>query len=224
RPMSAVLTATRLERQLYDIQQAAILEERQRLARELHDAVTQTLFAAALIAEALPSVWQRDQREGERALGDLRRLTWGALAEMRTLLVELRPAALTEAPLSQIVKQLGDATSARADLHVIVEASGQDRLPHDVQIAIYRLTQEALNNVLKHACASRVEVDLRVAPDMVRLSIVDDGRGFDMDGAPSGRLGLAIMHERAAAIGATLHIDSAPGAGTRVALEWRAAR
>jgi PAS domain S-box-containing protein len=97
-------------------QQVAVLEERQRLARELHDAVTQTLFAASLIAETLPSVLRRDRERGERALADLRRLTWGALAEMRTLLMELRPAALSEAHLTDLIQQLGQATAEGADV------------------------------------------------------------------------------------------------------------
>ncbi len=204
-------------------QTAAVLEERQRLARELHDAVTQTLFAASLIAETLPKVWRMNQERGERSLVDLRRLTWGALAEMRTLLLELRPAALTEAPLSELIQQLAQATAARGDLDVNVSAVGQHRVPHDVQLAVYRLAQEALNNVIKHAAAKRVDVELQVQAETVYLSVVDDGRGFDAQSIPAGHLGLGIMGERAAAIGAMLTVDSRPGAGTRVALHWSAA-
>jgi signal transduction histidine kinase len=203
-------------------QEAAVLEERQRLARELHDAVTQTLFAASLIAETLPSVWRMNHERGERSLGDLRRLTWGALAEMRTLLLELRPAALTEALLTDLIQQLGQATAARGDLEVSVTATGRQRLPRDIQLTVYRLAQEALNNVIKHAAAKRVEVDLQVQADGVYLRVVDDGRGFDAQSIPAGHLGLQIMGERAAGIGATLTVDSRPGAGTRIDVRWRA--
>jgi PAS domain S-box-containing protein len=205
-------------------QEAAVLEERQRMARELHDAVTQTLFAASLIAETLPSVWRMNQDRGEGALADLRRLTWGALAEMRTLLIELRPAALTEAPLADLVQQLGQATAARGNVHVDVTATGQHRLPHDVQIALYRLGQEALSNVIKHAAAHHVEVHLAIRAESVSLSVADDGRGFDAQAIPPGHLGLGIMRERAEAIGAALTVDSSPGAGTRVMIAWRPAQ
>ena len=209
--------------QLYErAQHVAALEERQRLARDLHDAVTQTLFAASLIAETLPSVWRRDPDVGHRSLQDLRRLTWGALAEMRTLLLELRPSALTESPLSGLLEQLGDGTAAQSDLDVSVTTVGDAPLPEDVQIAAYRLTQEALNNIVKHANAQRAEVDLRVTARSLELTIVDDGRGFDVDSVPAGHLGIGIMRERADGIGANLAIESRPGTGTRVSLTWPA--
>jgi PAS domain S-box-containing protein len=201
-------------------QQVATLEERQRLARELHDAVTQTLFAASLIAETLPSVWRLNHERGERSLADLRRLTWGALAEMRTLLLELRPAALSEAHLTDLVQQLGQATAARGDLEVSTTATGQARLPDHVHHAVYRLAQEALNNVVKHAQARRVEVELRVNPHSVHLSVLDDGCGFDVGTVRADHFGLRIMRERAEAIGATLNVDSRHGAGTRVTVTW----
>jgi PAS domain S-box-containing protein len=204
-------------------QHAAVLEERQRLARELHDAVTQSLFAASLLGETLPSLWRVDRERGERALSDLRRLTWGALAEMRTLLLELRPSAIIEARPGDLVQQLGQATAARADLEVDVKSTGEQRLPHDVQLAVYRLAQEALNNVVKHAAARNVSVELNVTADGVDLSVVDDGRGFEPQLVTAGRFGLSIMRERAESIGASLTVDSRVGAGTRVALVWRAA-
>jgi signal transduction histidine kinase len=202
-------------------QYAAALEERQRLARDLHDAVTQSLFAASLIAETLPSVWRMDHERGERAIGELRRLNWGALAEMRMLLVELRPSALVEARLPDLMQQLGQATAARADLNVAVKSTGQQRLPEDVQLAVYRMVQEALNNVVKHAAARNVTVELSLTTAGVDLSIVDDGRGFDPKDVPAGHFGIRIMRERADSIGATLTVSSQPGAGTRLRFVWR---
>jgi signal transduction histidine kinase len=203
-------------------QQVATAEERQRLARELHDAVTQTLFSASLIAEVVPRLWERNPGEALRRLEELRRLTRGALAEMRTLLLELRPAALVETPFVQLIRQLGEATSSRANVLVDVEVDGQEwPLPAEVQIALYRIAQEALNNVGKHAGASRVQLHVRWSTDALNVRVIDDGRGFDPRSTPPGRLGVGIMHERARAIGARLRIDSRPGAGTRVTARWR---
>ena len=145
-------------------QELAVLEERSRLARELHDAVTQTLFSASLVAEALPTTWERDAQEGRGLLQELRGLCRGALAEMRTLLLELRPARLVETRLDDLLRQLGEAASGREGIPVAVQVEGQAhaaKLPPDVHIALYRITQEALNNVVKHARAHQVTVRLR---------------------------------------------------------------
>jgi two-component system nitrate/nitrite sensor histidine kinase NarX len=201
-------------------QQTALLEERQRLARELHDAVTQTLFSSSLIADVLPRLWERDPAEGRRRLEELRDLTRGALAEMRTLLYELRPAALTEAPLGDLLRQLAEATIGRARLPVSLAVEGQRPLPPDVQVALYRIAQETLNNVAKHAEAGRADLSLAYRADRVELCVRDDGRGFDPGRVPPGHLGVGIMRERAAAVGAGLEIESRAGQGTRVTVTW----
>jgi len=198
-------------------QQVAAQDERTRLARELHDAVTQTLFSTALIAEVLPELWAVDPDDARKRLGDLQRLTRGALAEMRTLLLELRPTALSETPLADLLRQLVEATMARTTVQARLTLQGQPRPPPtDVQLALYRLAQEALNNVSKHAQARQAEVQLVWAPDHLCLAISDDGRGFDTRAIPPGHLGIGFMHERAAAIGAALCIASRPRAGTTV--------
>ena len=211
--------------QLYEqTQQAAALEERQRLARELHDAVTQTLFSTALIADVLPELWDLDPKEGRQHLADLRRLTRGALAEMRTLLVELRPGALTEMPLGDLLRQLAEATAGRSRLDVRAVIDGLPRpLPSAVQVALYRMAQEALNNVVKHAQAHHVALELAYPADGVRLRVTDDGCGFDQDPSsiPAGHLGLSIMRERADAVGADLEVASQFGAGTTIEISWR---
>jgi len=145
-------------------QELAAVKERQRLARDLHDAVTQTLFSASLIAEVLPRLWERHPEEGRRRLEELRQLTRGALAEMRALLLELRPAALTETGLGDLLRQLAEAITGRARVPITVTVEGQRPLPPDVQVAFYRIAQEALNNVAKHASASQVTVSLRCLP------------------------------------------------------------
>jgi signal transduction histidine kinase len=201
-------------------QQAAMIEERQRLARELHDSVTQTLFSSSIIAEVLPRLWERDPALALPRLEELRQSTRGALAEMRTLLLELRPAALTEVALPELLRQLTEAITGRARLSVSLEVEGERALPPDVQVALYRIAQEALNNVAKHASAGEAWVHLRLAPERVELRVSDDGRGFDPAAVAPGRLGLGGMRERAEAIGATLRVEAHPGGGTEIDVAW----
>jgi signal transduction histidine kinase/ligand-binding sensor domain-containing protein len=208
-------------------QESAVLAERGRLARDLHDAVTQTLFSASLIAEAVPDSWKRDQREGEELLTELRQLTRGALAEMRTLLLELRPAALVETSLSDLLHQLAEAAMGRVGIPVTVTTDRSLALPPDGHVAIYRIAQEAMNNVVKHAYASRAEVSLQPGSPppgrgrSVELVVWDDGQGFDPGEVTADHLGLGIMQERAEAIGARLHIESQVGQGTRIFVHWQ---
>jgi PAS domain S-box-containing protein len=201
----------------------AIFHERQRLAQELHDAVNQSLFSAGLIAEVLPRLWERDPEEARRSLEDLRRLTRGALAEMRLLLAELRPSALTDTELGDLLRLLGNALAGRTNVPVTVTVAGQGALPTEVQVALYRLCQEALNNIAKHAGASRVKIHLQHATDVATLSIRDDGRGFDPEQTPSGHYGLSMMRERAEAVGAVLSVTSQLGHGTEIAIRWQKA-
>ena len=200
----------------------AALAERSRLARELHDAVSQTLFSASLIADVLPRLWDRDPDIAHERLHELRELTRGALGEMRTLLVELRPAALVKADLTELITQLADAVVGRARLPVEVTFEGNISPPVDVKIALYRIVQEALNNVVKHARASEATLSLRADTDGTTiLRISDDGRGFDLEQVPAGSFGLGIMEERATAIGADLSIESHLGTGTVVTVTWQ---
>ncbi len=209
-------------------QELAALQERQRLARDLHDAVSQSLFSASLTAEVLPRLWDRNRDEGQRCLAELRRLTRGALAEMRALLLELRPQALAETKLGDLLCQLAEAATSRAQLPVALDVEWQGSLPPEVQVALYRIAQEALNNMAKHSRASRAQVSLRPSPDSppssggVELCISDDGRGFNPADVLPQCLGLGIMRERAESIGATLRIDSQVGQGTRVVAVWAA--
>jgi len=201
-------------------QELAVLEERQRLARNLHDAVNQSLFSAGLIAEVLPRLWDRDQAEARRSLEDLRRLTRGAMAEMRALLAELRPSTLTDSDLGDLLRQLANALEGRTNLPVAVTVSGEFILPPNVQVALYRICQEALSNVAKHAKASRVEIKLGQDEDVIELRIRDDGLGFDTEQTFSGHYGLSMMLERAEAAGILLSITSKPGHGTELTIRW----
>ena len=201
-------------------QALAVLEERQRLARNLHDAVNQSLFSAGLIAEVLPRLWERDQDLARQSLDDLRRLTRGAQAEMRTLLAELRPSTLTDSSLNDLLRLLGDALSGRINVPVTLTATGEFTLPADIQIAFYRICQEALYNIAKHAKASRVEMELGQTGAVTELRIRDNGLGFDLQQTFSGHYGLSMMRERADAAGVLLLVSSQPGHGTELTIRW----
>lgn len=201
-------------------QALAVLEERQRLARNLHDAINQSLFSAGLIAEVLPRLWDRDQEDARRSLEDLRRLTRGAMAEMRALLAELRPSTLTDAELGDLVRLLGNAFTGRTNIPAYVTVVGQGVLPAEVQVAIYRVCQEALNNVAKHAQASVVEINLKHEDTAIELIIRDDGQGFDLTRITSGHYGLSMMRERVEGVGGQLSVASQPGHGTELAIHW----
>jgi signal transduction histidine kinase len=210
---------------LYELgQRNAVLEERSRLARDLHDAVTQNLFSASLIAEALPAIWEANRAEGADLLRELRQLSRGALAEMRTLLLELRPAALADAALPDLLRQLAEAASGRMGAPVTVTVTGRCDLLEPVRINLYRIAQEALNNAVKHSHATEVSVSLACrdanGDSHAELTISDNGCGFDLDNTPPDHLGLEIIRERAQEIGATLHIASRPGAGATVSVCW----
>ncbi len=201
-------------------QTAAALEERNRLAQDLHDAINQTLFSASIMAEALPEIWREDQQHGTQVLEELRLLTQGALAEMRTLLLELRPAALIEKNFGELLHHLVKAFSNRTRILVDLQVKGDCILPPDVQMMFYRITQEALMNITKHAGATQVIVKFDGVPEEAVLSISDNGRGFDLARIPPGHFGVSIIQERAGKIGATLKINTKPGDGTRIALVW----
>ena len=196
-------------------------EERIRLARDLHDAVSQTLFSTSLIAEVLPRLWERNKDEGLKKLEEVRQLTRGALAEMRTLLFELRPAALADAELSDLLRQLAESVIGRARVPVELEVEGTCVIPPDVKIAFYRIAQEALNNIAKHSGASRAQITLHCQPRQVSMNIIDNGHGFDINQVAPGSFGLGNMQERANHIGAALKIDSKAGEGTEITVTWQ---
>ncbi|MCC7208968.1 MAG: PAS domain S-box protein [Anaerolineae bacterium] len=201
-------------------QALAAVKERERLARDLHDAVSQTLFAASVIAESLQRRWQTNARLNEGRLKQLVQMTRGALAEMRTLLLELRPNALLEAGLDTLLPQLALSIQSRKQLEVDVQVESTFPPPPDVKICLYRIAQEALNNIAKHADAARALVRLQRRGDSIELEVGDDGRGFDPQRVSGSSLGLRIMQERAEAAGVLLTITSAPGDGTHIRAVW----
>jgi signal transduction histidine kinase len=215
--LAIAIENARLYEQAHEL---ATMEERQRLARDLHDAVSQTLFSASLIAEVLPRIWERNSEEGRKRLEEIRQLTRGALAEMRSLLLELRPAALVDAEPGELLRQLAESIAGRARIPVTVETGGSGIESPELKVAFYRIAQEALNNVAKHSGASQAKVSLHCEPDKIELIISDNGKGFEMNSSNPNSLGLGIMRERARAIGASLEVLSSPGEGTIVNVLW----
>lgn len=202
------------------VEQAAV-EERNRLARDLHDAVSQTLFSAGIIAEVLPRIWDKNPEEGKRRLEEVRQLTRGALAEMRSLLFELRPTALAEAELRQLLIQLGQSATGRGRIPVEVKITGDcPEPPADVKIVLYRVAQEALNNIIKHSGATEVRLSLECASEHFILEITDNGHGFDPEKSSNGSFGLQIMQERVDSISAALQLTSEISKGTSIKVIW----
>lgn len=218
----------RLRRQA---QHAAILEERERLSRELHDAVTQSLYGATLMAETGKRLAKAgDIAQASHYLERLGETTQQALKEMRLLVYKLRLPALEKEGLIGALQRRLDAVEKRAgvDARLLIKDDGhaQGALPERVEKAFYRIAQEALNNSLKHAHATTVTVQIAIRPcadgreQRVILDVADDGRGFDLQAvADAGGMGLSNMRERAEQLGGDLTIESSPGQGTRVRME-----
>jgi PAS domain S-box-containing protein len=225
--MRDVTARREFERRLQEhVAEAATEAERSRIARELHDTVTQDLYAASVLAESIPKVWIRNREQAERALGQLHELTRSGLATLRLLLLEMLPGGQREIGLPTLLRQLLDAMRTRAGAPLSLVIEGDEGawllLPQEVKQALYRMAQEAVTNAVKYASASQIVVRLRRgARGTLRMEIADDGVGFDPFASAPGHFGLTIMRERAKAMGATVQVKSQIGKGTRVVLAWR---
>ncbi len=209
--------------QLYQqAQELAALNERQRLANDLHDAVSQTLFSASIIAETLFRTTINIPDQMREDLNELWLMNRRALSEMRSLLLELRPRGLTETPIEDLITHLVDTFKVRGKTNVSLNVERGFSLPDDVQIMVYRVVQEALNNITKHTHAHEVNLTLRHRNPGLELSITDDGSGFDLSAIPANHFGVKIMHERAESVGAVLTLNSQLGKGTTITLVWPA--
>jgi signal transduction histidine kinase len=198
----------------------SIVEERNRIARELHDAVTQKLFSLRLVAEAASTLLDQDPSRAREELAAVRRLAAEATDELRAIVVGQRPVDLTGDELDVALRKQVDLLDRVHEPAVRFVGSCVGRLSDEAQQAVFRIAQEALHNALRHAGASRIDVDLVSRNGNVVLSVTDDGRGFDSGTAAeeNRRLGLASMRERARSVGARLSVTSTPGAGTTVRL------
>ena len=201
-------------------QHLAALEERQRLARELHDSLSQALYGIALGTHTAREFLDADRGKVVEALDYVLALADAGLTEMRALIFDLRPESLElEGLVKALTKQVG-AARARYDLETGMELCDEPDVPLEAKEAVYRIAQEALNNTVKHASARRVSLRLCHGDESVVLEVSDDGVGFDPQTLRPGHLGLSSMRERAARLGGHLEIHSAPGSGTRVRAEF----
>lgn len=198
-------------------QTLAATTERQRIAGELHDAVSQTLFSASMISETLPLLYEHQPEEVFDGLQELARLTKGALAEMRALLMELRPETLSRTDLRTLLSHLINGFRTRTDATIHQELNAATRkLPPDVRVNLYRITQEAFNNIVRHAKATDIWVSLQAQDDYIQLQIRDNGRGFVPEAVTSEHMGLRIMRERARNNGIELLIETNVAEGTMI--------
>ena len=204
---------TELRRQAGEL---AAGEERAHLARELHDSVTQALFSMTMVTRSVELLLDRDPATAREQLGQLRDLQREALAEMRALIFELRPGNLEQDGLVRALKTHTSALQGRLGLPIVVESDLTERLPLAVEETLYRIAQEALHNIVKHAKAKQVWVGIHAVGGGVRLRIQDDGRGFDPSTVPDGHLGLQGMRARADRLGATFSCTSRPDEGTTI--------
>jgi signal transduction histidine kinase len=202
-------------------EQFAILEERQRLARELHDSVTQALYSVTLYADAARLAFSRQQWEAlDRNLQEARSMAREAMYDMRLLVFELRPFMLEKEGLVSALRARLAAVEGRAGLQTEVRVENERRLPLQIEEELYRIAQEGLNNVVKHAQAREVQIQLKYGERVVRLEMKDDGAGFDPERAKlSGGVGLQGIQERVQRLGGRLEMDSAAGKGTRLEVE-----
>ena len=197
-----------------------VIEERNRLARDLHDSIAQTLFSLSLRAETASNVSESDPQRAAKELATVRELASDAVAQLRSIVFELRPADLAAEGLVETLAKHLEVLRRVNGQRIEFVAAGDKRPPPDVELALFRVVQEAVSNAIKHAQASKVTITLDLAGGATAV-VADDGVGFD----PSSRsirerhLGITSMEERAAAIDAFFKIDSAPGAGTTVTVQ-----
>jgi signal transduction histidine kinase len=199
----------------------SVIEERNRLARDLHDSLVQKLFGVVLTAQSAAALLDRSSDEARIEVERVAALAQEAIGELRALVFQLRPAAIEAEGLAAALAKHVDVLGRVHRLPIALEHRGAPRLRPGVDEELFRIAQEALHNALRHAAAEHVRVRLDERPDAVALSVADDGRGFDPE-APALRsrsLGLTSMEERAQALGGVLRIASAPGAGTTIGLE-----
>jgi signal transduction histidine kinase len=205
-------------------EELAATKERNHLARELHDSVTQTIFSITLTAKSARMLLERDQAQAALQLDHLQELAQGALAEMRALIFELRPPAVEDEGLVPALRKHMAAVKSRDGLVVELHVQGsgiEQRLSGDQQRRLFRIVQEALNNVVKYAQTDQAVVTLTMEDGRLLLSIEDEGIGFDPAAIKPAqtRMGLASMRERAEMMGGTCEVDSRPGEGTRIRVE-----
>lgn len=204
---------------LYErVQHAAALEERQRLARELHDSISQVLYGIGLVAHVAMSSMERNPVKARDSLQQVLSLVQTGLSEMRALILELRPELLISEGLTPAIEKQALALRERSGVNVRTDLCDEPDLPDEAKEALYRIALEAMNNAAKHARPERIDVLLACGEAGIVLQVSDDGIGFDPGASYPGHLGLQSMRERAAKVGARLTVESGPDRGARVEL------
>jgi PAS domain S-box-containing protein len=199
-----------------EVRGKAALEERQRLARELHDSVSQALYGIALGTKTARALVKHNPDQAAEPLEYVLSLAEAGMAEMRALIFELRPESLEKEGLVAALEKQAAALRARHKSKVETDLCSEPAVSLDVKEALYRIAQEALHNTVKHARASIVQIKMRCSSEYITLDISDDGKGFETEGNFPGHLGLRSMRERAERLGGTLAVESTPGKGTKI--------
>ena len=199
----------------------AILDERQRLARELHDSVTQSLYGISLYAQAAAgNINAKQINQAAEYIEDIQNTAQESLADMRLLIYELKPPILDKEGLIAALQNRLISVEDRARIKSSLQTNLSERLPAQVEESIYQITREALNNIIKHAKAKNIAIQIQQEAESILVEISDDGIGFELDKARrEGRLGLVNMQECAQSRGWKLNIESSPGNGTRIKVE-----
>jgi signal transduction histidine kinase len=211
-----VMDAIANVRYYHQAQELAALEERTRLARELHDSVSQALYGIGLGAQTMRKWFGKDERLVKESLDYILTLAEAGLTEMRALIFELRPESLENEGLITALAKQGASLQARHGIDVRLELCDEPLLPLNIKEGLYRVAREAMHNVVKHAAAAKVTLRMATTAADLRLEVIDDGLGFDTGAAFPGHLGLHSMKERISGMGGELSVRSAPGAGTSV--------
>jgi len=198
------------------IQHLTEVEERNRLARELHDSVSQALYGIGLGARTAQAMWETDKAVTKESIDYVLMLAEAALVEMRALIFELRPESLENEGLVTVLSKQGAALKTRHGLDVEIDLCDEPPLPLKYKESLYRIAREALHNIIKHAGATRVTLRLKHASPYVMLEIADNGVGFNPAQEFPGHLGLQSMRERIVHLGGEMHLNSTPGAGTQL--------
>ncbi|MDR9855903.1 sensor histidine kinase [Paenibacillus sp. VCA1] len=195
---------------------SAIVEERQRLARELHDAVSQQLFAISMTATAVGRTLAKDFDKAQRQVALIEEMAAVAQSEMRALLLHLRPVYLEGKPLQQGLKELVKELKVKVPMDIVFEMDEGIQLMKGIENHLFRIIQEAMSNTLRHAKAEKMEIRIQQKQDSVWVMLRDDGQGFEMDEKKQASYGLSNMQERVNEIGGSIQFITAPGKGTRI--------
>jgi signal transduction histidine kinase len=193
----------------------AIVEERNRLARDLHDSAKQKAFAALAQLGAVRSMLTREPNTAKSHLDEVENLVYEVIQELTFLIQEMYPMALMDKGLINVLREYIYEWESRNEIHVNLSVSNERRLPLEIEQALYRISQESLANIARHSRANLVNIELNYNGENVEMKLDDNGCGFNPSQKPAG-VGLRTMRERAVMIGGEINIDSAPGKGTQI--------